>query len=122
MGSENFVLTSMAEPNTQQISIFNSDSNRPFNLYVRTDRLQAFHDFIIGERHPEYRSSPMPGVSWAVMAGLDAIFARRPKKFPVHDILSWLANSLHPAVTTDEIEHALERFSALYPPDVSEDA
>jgi len=111
----------------KQISIVNSEYGKPFNLYVRSDRLKAFYRFMINERHPEYKSNPMPGVSWAAVMGLDAVFARRPKKFPVNDILLWLSNdciphSDFPRITKDEVEYALERFSAVYPPDASEDA
>jgi hypothetical protein len=111
----------------KQISIVNSEYGKPFNLYVRSDRLKAFYQFMIDERHPERKSDPMPGASWAVVLGLDAIFARRPKKFPVDDILLWLASGIiphpdFPRVTKTEVEYALERFSAMYPPDASEDA
>jgi hypothetical protein len=113
------------EDNTLKVSIFNSDLQRNFDLFVRKDRLKAFYDFTIGERHPE-RTASMPGLSWAAMLGLDAIFERRPKRFPVQDILTYLAGSCtahtNDSVTPPEIEYALERFSMLYPPDISESA
>jgi hypothetical protein len=116
------------DDNTLKVSIFNSDLQRNFDLFVRKDRLKAFYDFTLGERHSE-RLASMPGLSWAAISGLDAVFERRPKRFPVHDIIAHLAGSCtahalsHDVpVTPSEIEYALERFSAVYPPDVSESA
>ena len=56
----------------------------------------------------------MPGVSWDAIKGLDCIFDRRPKKFPVDDILNWLVSlfpDVNTSVTKDEVIYALERFS-----------
>jgi hypothetical protein len=112
----------MADPdNVQQISVFNPEHGKPFNLYVRPDRLLAFRDFVARDRRPAPPPA-MPGLSWAAVMGLDAIFAQRPKKFPVEDILLWLANDCAPPVSVHEVECALERFSLLHPPDVSQDA
>lgn len=108
-----------------KISVFNSDAGRKYDLYVREDRLKAFETFLLGRRDEYQPEASMPGLSWAAFQGLDAIFDRRPKKFPTHDILQFLADYLHgatPAVTSQEVEAALERFSCFYPPDVSEDA
>lgn len=114
----------MVEPGVEQVQIFNSEFNKNFDLYVRRDRIEAFYRFLLTERHPDRRGNSMPGISWGAVLGLDAIFARRPKKFPVHDIILWLKEGcvVTPEVTGDEIEYALERFSAMYPPDASEDA
>jgi hypothetical protein len=113
----------MSEPNNPQVQIYNSEYGRSFNLYIRLDRLQEFKEFVKRERY-ERQPSSMPGLSWPALLGLDAIFARRPKKFPVEDLLDWLASGIqdNPPVTKPEIEYALERFSSLYPPDISEDA
>lgn len=118
----------MNESNVIKAVIFNSDAGRKFDLYVRKDRYIAFQEFLMRRRwRGEYQPavSPMPGISWGAFMGLDAIFDRRPKSFPVCDILQFLADDIHPgdeapAVTVHEVEAALERFAAQYPPDVSE--
>jgi hypothetical protein len=112
------------------ISVFNSEAQRNFNLYVRQDRLLAFHNFLMRNRCPDTPSSVMPGISWGAVLGLDAIFERRPKRFPVSDILTFLAEdyknntlpSSLPPPTSAEIEKVLGLFAAEYPPDVSEGA
>jgi len=118
------------DPNTEQVRIRNSENNTDYYLYVRKDRLYEFVQFVMANRAPEYKTSQMPGLSWAAICGLDAVFDRRPKKFPANDIIKWLQNLTianewkfsSPIITEDEIEYALERFSAVRPPDVSEDA
>ncbi len=120
----------MDESNILKIPVFNSDAGRKFDLYVRKDRYKAFQGFLMrrrwdGEYQPETVS--MPGLSWAAILGLDAVFDRRPKSFPTRDILKFLADDIvpgggAPAVTPHEVESALERFSSVYPPDVSESA
>lgn len=118
----------MGDLDIKQISIFNSEQGKPFNLYIRADRHQAFGRFVIDERHADRQPSVMPGLSWAAILGLDAIFYKRPKKFPVDDILNFLAHDIiphsdFPPVTKAEVEYALERFAAVYPPDLAaEDA
>jgi hypothetical protein len=120
----------MGEPDVLRISVYNSDAGRKFDLRIRKDRYKAFQAFLMRRRwNGEYRpvSGGMPGLSWAAIMGLDAIFERRPKKFPVRDILRHLADDSvpgggAPAVTPHEVESALEAFSSVYPPDVSEDA
>ncbi len=109
----------------ERVQIFNSELQREFNLYVRKSRLLAFSALINEDRSLLTRPpNPMPGLSWGGMLGLDAIFAQRPKKFPTNDILDWLRRNvlITPAVTNNELEQALERFAAIYPPDASEDA
>jgi hypothetical protein len=120
----------MDESNALKISVYNSDAGREYDLYVRKDRLKAFEAFLMrrrwrGEYQPE--AGGMPGISWAAFNGLDAIFERRPRSFPARDILQALADDIvpggeAPAVTPHEVEKALEQFSAVYPPDVSEGA
>jgi hypothetical protein len=118
------------EDNVLQISVFNSTTGKKHALFVRRDRFKAFQEFLMRRRWcGEYQPGPpgMPGLSWAGFMGLDAIFDRRPKSFPTHDILQFIANDIipgggAPAVTPQEVEKALEAFSAVYPPDVSETA
>lgn len=116
------------DENVLQISVYNSASGKKHTLHVRKDRLAAFYEFVMRRRQVgEYKPEPpgMPGLSWSAMLGLDAIFERRPKSFPAEDILQWIADDLHPgagAATSHEVEKALEKFSAVYPPDVSESA
>ena len=109
---------------TEEIRVFNSDIQTYYYLHIRKDRVQAFYSLIAQERHPA-RVSSMPGLSWAAISGLDAIFERRPLKFPVYDILHWFCDNaltyapqFDPPLTQAEIEHALERFATLYPTDV----
>jgi hypothetical protein len=114
------------DDNILKVSIFNSDLQRDFDLFVRKDRLAAFREFAASDRRPGH-DAPMPGISWTATLGLDAIFERRPKRFPAQDILAYLAgyctaHSHGDPLTPPEVERALERFSALYPPDVSESA
>ena len=114
----------MSEPDVQKVSIYNSELGRHFELYVRRDRLSEFCKLVLAGRQPDAPQG-MPGLSWAAVTGLDAIFAKRPKKFPVYDIQAWLQQVLtgqEPPVSKPEIEKALERFSAAYPPDISESA
>jgi hypothetical protein len=108
----------------EQIQIFNSELNRNFSLYIRPERLHAFYQFLLRERHADRQPDPVPGISWAASLGLDAIFAKRPKKFPSNDIMIWLAFGVTatPEVTKAEVEYALERFATVHPPDVAEDA
>lgn len=110
--------------NVEEVQILNSEINTRYYMYVRKDRLGAFYSFLLTNRS----NTPvpnMPGLSGAGIAGLDAIFERRPKKFPVHDILVWLCARLgspvNPPVTVYEIENALERFAKIYPPDIGAD-
>jgi hypothetical protein len=125
-----FIEKNMDETNVVKIAVYNSDAGRKYDLYVRKDRCLAFHKFLMDRRwRGEYQPAApgMPGLSWAAFMGLDAIFDRRPKSFPVRDILQWIANDIipgggAPAVTPHEVESALEKFSAVYPPDVSENA
>jgi hypothetical protein len=118
----------MDDQNVLKISVPNSATGKSHALYVRRDRLAAFYEFLMLRRASgEYRPEPpgMPGLSWSAFMGLDAIFDRRPKSFPTQDILQWIADDLHPgagAATPHEVEKALEKFSAVYPPDVSESA
>jgi hypothetical protein len=118
----------MDESNVLKISILNSDAGRKFDLHVRRDRLKAFYELLMRRRcNDEYQpaASGMPGLSWSAFMGLDAIFDRRPKSFPARDILQFLADHTIPVggpFTPHEVESALERFSALFPPDVSENA
>lgn len=116
------------DENVLKISVFNSDAGRKFDLHVRKDRYKAFHEFLMRRRwNGEYQPavSGMPGLSWAAFMGLDAIFDRRPKNFPARDIVQFLADDTllgDGIVTSHEVEAALERFSAIFPPDVSENA
>lgn len=114
------------DPNVEEIRILNSENNTHYYQYVRRDRIRAFFEFIISDRRTVFIPS-MPGLSGAGISGLDAIFDRRPHKFPVHDIVKWFRDNQkaylgeypNPTITAQEIEHALERFAALYPPDVA---
>ena len=114
------------DPNLEEIRIFNSENNTHYYLYIRKNRIQEFFSLITKDRHTAGSVSLMPGLTWAAVLGLDAIFDRRPEKFPVQDILHWfrdhqkqyLGEYPNPTITVREIENALERFSTLYPPDV----
>ena len=114
-------------PNIEQVRILNSELATHYYLYVRGDRVREFYAFITADRKPDLQPSPIPGLSWSAVLGLDAIFAKRPRKFPTHDLLVWLRDSQkgylgeypNPTITLPEIENALERFSAVYPPDVA---
>jgi hypothetical protein len=114
------------DPNIEEVRILNSENHTHYYEYMRSNRLKAFYDFIVKDRRPN-NSPKMPGLSGRALAGLDAIFARRPAKFPYQDILKWfrdeqktyLGDYPNPTITVEEIEDALERFSELYPPDVS---
>lgn len=113
------------DPNVEEVRILNSENHTYYYQYLRRDRLQAFYWFLEQNRQPNPPVSPMPGLSGLAIAGLDAIFDRRPLKFPVNDILSWLReNQGHyvPASNLDlkELEYGLEQFSKLYPPDAGE--
>jgi hypothetical protein len=118
----------MDEANVLKIAIVNSDSGRTLNLYVRKDRLAAFQEALLRDRHSiHHPASNMPGLSWSAILGLDAIFDHRPKSFPTHDIVKFLAENTNPGegatpVRPHEVEAALERFAHVFPPDVSEDA
>lgn len=112
-----------------KISVFNSEQQRNYDIFVRLDRLLAFYNLVNRARKPDTPAATMPGLSWGAFMGLDAIFERRPKKFPTHDILAFLAKDYNerfyseiPLATTAEIEKALEVFSTIHPPDVSEPA
>jgi hypothetical protein len=118
----------MLDPNVEEIRVLNSENNTNYYLYVRRDRIRAFYDFVLADRQTAPAAQvAMPGLSGPAIAGLDAIFDRRPFKFPAHDLLKWFRDSQkaylgeypNPTITTQEIEKALERFSAAYPPDVS---
>jgi hypothetical protein len=118
----------MDEANVLKIVVLNSDSGRKLNLYVRKDRLAAFQEALLRDRgsifHP---ASNMPGLSWAAILGLDAIFDHRPQSFPARDIVKFLADETNPGegaapIKPHEVEAALERFAHAFPPDVSEDA
>jgi hypothetical protein len=106
------------DANIEEVQILNSEINTRYYMYVRRDRLAAFRAFVLSDR----RTVPpprMPGLSGAAIAGLDAIFDRRPRKFPVQDILAWLGTRLgsqEPPVALPEVEDALERFAVVYPP------
>jgi len=104
-----------------KIAVFNSDAGRNFDLYVRDDRYRAWLDFFNRNRQPDVKPG-MPGLSWAAIQGLDAIFEKRPKGFPVRDILAFLAGDPFCGGNSAEIELVLEQFSKVYPPDVSEGA
>jgi|SRR5208337_1389242 len=114
------------DSNVEEIKVLNSENSTHYYLRVRKDRLKAFYEFIMADRRTVFVPG-MPGLSGAAIAGLDAIFDRRPFKFPAHDLLAWfrdnqtayLGASPSPPIGTMEIEHALERFAAAYPPDVS---
>lgn len=107
------------DPNILEVRIRNSENATDYYLYIRKERLQAFHELL--SQRP-YRDIPagMPGLGWQAMLGLDAIFEKRPRKFPVYDILTYLANGTD--ASTTEVEKTLERFSTQYPPDVAETA
>ena len=114
------------DPNVLEVRIRNSENNTDYCLYVRKDRYRAFQNFLNRNRCPDTPPG-MPGLSWGAMLGLDAIFEKRPRKFPVYDIITFLAkdyipHSSCPAVTLPEIEKTLEKFAAQYPPDVAESA
>jgi hypothetical protein len=112
--------TALMDANIEEVQILNSEINTRYYMHVRRDRLAAFSAFVVSDRRTAAMAA-MPGLSGAAIAGLDAIFAHRPKKFPVQDILNWLCGRViaYPPVTTHEIEDALERFSVVYPPDVA---
>src|ERR1035437_1796549 len=101
------------DPNVEEIRILNSEINTYFYLYVRKDRIKAFYDFILADRRTSSFAPSMPGLSGPALAGLDAIFDRRPFKFPVHDLLAWFRDSQtadlgaypNPTITSQEIEH-----------------
>jgi hypothetical protein len=107
------------ESNILEVRIRNSENSTDYYLYVRKDRLQAFHDLLNSKRAPETPAG-MPGLSWGAMLGLDAIFEKRPRKFPVYDILGFLAGDS--GASGAEVEKTLEKFAVLYPPDVTETA
>jgi hypothetical protein len=107
------------ESNVLEVRIRNSENNTDYYLYVRKERLQAFHDLLNSNRAPETPAG-MPGLGWSAMLGLDAIFEKRPRRFPVYDILGWLAGDTD--ASRAEVEKALEKFAALYPPDITETA
>lgn len=113
----------MSDPNILEIRIKNSENNTHYYFNVRSDRLKAFYNFLNRNRCADTPQG-MPGLSWGAILGLDAIFEKRPLKFPVADIVNFLANdyiphSSCPAVTSAEIEKTLERFATQYPPDVA---
>lgn len=112
-----------SDPNVLEVRINNSENNTAYYLYVRRDRLTAFYQFLMRNRCPETPKG-MPGLSWAAMLGLDAIFEKRPRKFPVYDIINFLVNDYHstPPATAPEIERVLEQFATQFPPDVAETA
>jgi hypothetical protein len=107
------------ESNVLEVKIRNSENHTDYYLYVRKERLQAFHDLLNSNRAPNTPDG-MPGLSWGAMLGLDAIFEKRPRKFPVYDILRYLAADS--GASGAEIEKTLEKFAALYPPDITETA
>jgi hypothetical protein len=116
------------DPNVEEIRVLNSENNTHYYLYVRRDRIRAFYDFIVADRQTVPSAQiAMPGLSGTAIAGLDAIFDRRPLKFPAQDLLVWfrtaqkdyLGEYPNPTITVQEIEKALERFSSVYPPDVA---
>src|ERR1700675_1612075 len=107
------------ESNVLEVRIKNSENSTDYYLYVRKERLQAFHDLLNSNRAPETPAG-MPGLSYGGMLGLDAIFEKRPRKFPVYDILGWLAGES--GASRAEVEKMLEKFAALYPPDITETA
>ena len=112
------------KPVVKPVRIFNSEDGREYTLYIRQDRLDRFFQFVTYHRDPEYKSSPMPGLNWSAILGLDAIFDHRPKKLPAGDMIRWLHKEIsflsifNPPLTRDEVELALERFATIYPPDV----
>ena len=101
----------------RRVAIVNSETGPAHELFVRRRRLGEFLALVA--RAPRTPEPPvrMPGLSWAAICGLDAVFDRRPKKFPAQDIVAWLGAlaGTGPA----NIEAALEGFSKLRPPDVS---
>ena len=107
-------------PDEQQVRILNSENGTHYFLYVRPERLVAFVG-LASQGGGEPPGAGMPGLSWSAILGLDAIFSRRPKRFPVRDILLWL-QGLAPGSSLPRLEAALGRFSALHPPDACEDA
>lgn len=116
------------DPNILEVRMLNSENNTNYFQYLRLDRLKSFYDFIVTDRRPSH-CPKMPGLSGAAIAGLDAIFDRRPAKFPYIDVLRWMRDNQkeylgeypNPTITIEEIEDALERFSAVWPPDVRGD-
>jgi hypothetical protein len=108
------------DPNILEVRIQNSENNTFYYLSIRRDRLDAFWAFL-HQREFADAVPGMPGLSWAAMQGLDAIFDKRPRKFPVYDIIQWfLLGCAKAGITAAEIEKALEKFSTMYPPDVAE--
>src|SRR5271157_6250563 len=114
----------LTDSNIIEIRVLNTELSTHYYLHVREDRIRAFYDFMAQDRRA-VPAPAMPGLSGRAIAGLDAIFHRRPSKFPAHDLLAWfrdnqaayLGTQPEPAIDAPEIEDALERFSALYPPD-----
>jgi hypothetical protein len=102
-----------------EVRIRNSENSTDYYLYVRRDRLQAFHDLLNSNRAPETPAG-MPGLGYAAMLGLDAIFEKRPRRFPVYDILGYLAGDT--GASRAEVEKVLEKFATVYPPDITETA
>jgi hypothetical protein len=107
------------DPNVLEVRITNSENQTNYFLYVRKDRLEAFHNLLNGNRAPNTPAG-MPGLSWGAMLGLDAIFEKRPRRFPVYDIVGYLA--AESGASRPEVEKVLEKFAALYPPDITETA
>jgi len=112
----------------EQIPVLNSEINTLYNLYIQADRLREFYRMILGNRWSGRPPSAMPGLSWGAILGLDAIFDRRPKHFPVKDILVWLRDNItaytgvtpDPPVTLDELEGQLVRFADAHPPGIED--
>lgn len=112
----------VTDSNILEVRINNSENSTDYFLYVRKDRLEAFYTLVYTDR---FVGAPqgMPGLSWSAMLGLDAIFEKRPRKFPVYDIITWLyTGCVKPGLTRPELEKALEQFATMYPPDVAETA
>ncbi len=109
---------------TEQVCIRNSELKTDYYLYVWTDRLSDFVAMAVGNRQANVSAPSMPGLTWAAILGLDAIFAQRPKKFPVEDILKWLQQQINErtngiVIPIPELEKLLELFSQFHPPDVA---
>ena len=79
-----------------EVKVKHTGLNTDYRLTIRSDRMDAFEEFIRNRRCLPYQESwgGEEGVSGGAVIGLNAIFTHIPNKFPVQDLIRWVAKQV----------------------------
>lgn len=105
----------------ETVVIHRTDTDTDVCIKVRLDRIEAFKNLLwdgeVIESLHFAKSDDIPGISGLAALGVSTIFTRIPNKFPVVDLLTYLAEGVEDSHCRNriEVEKRLEIMANRYP-------